>query len=51
MPCTKFQFVKMLKGSNNLKIVIILATIIGIYAQDITYYMVGDTLARTSLIY
>ena len=30
---------------------IILATIIGIYAQDITYYIVGDTLARTSLLY
>nr|WP_307988926.1 hypothetical protein [uncultured Niameybacter sp.] len=30
---------------------IILATIIGICAQDITYYIVGDTLASTSLLY
>lgn len=30
---------------------IILATIIGIYAQDITYYIVGDTLASTALLY
>lgn len=30
---------------------IILATIIGIYAQDITYYIVGDTLTTTALLY
>lgn len=29
---------------------IILATIIGVYGQDITYYIVGDTLTRTSLL-
>ena len=29
----------------------ILATIIGIYAQSITYYIVGDSLARVSLLY
>lgn len=30
---------------------IILATIIGVYAQDISYYIVGDSLARNQLLY
>ncbi|MGL5692820.1 MAG: hypothetical protein ACRCXA_01995 [Peptostreptococcaceae bacterium] len=30
---------------------IILATIIGVYAQDITYYIIDDSLARNTFLY